>query len=218
MAKIAVLAGATGLVGSYLLRILLEDPEYSVVKVIGRRSTGIQNAKLEEILIDMDRLPDISDKLQSDVVFCCLGTTMKKAGSREAFRKVDLEYPLLLGKICREQGAGTYVQNSALGASADSSIFYNKVKGEAEEAIGKLNFRRYGIVRPSLLLGSREEFRGGELAGKIFAKLCSPLFVGKLKRYKPVHAKDVAVAMQKLGSGTEEGKVVVESEDISGIS
>ena len=168
--KVALLAGATGLIGSQVLKLLLDDPEYHEVKILTRRAIDVSHHKLRTILADVDSLKNVVGELKADTVFCCLGTTMKKAGSKEAFRKIDFTYPLEIASATHRLGAKQFLLVSALGADPSSSIFYNKVKGETEDAIGKLGFTSFHIFRPSLLLGDRNESRPGEDAAKIVYK------------------------------------------------
>jgi uncharacterized protein YbjT (DUF2867 family) len=206
--KVALLAGATGLVGHQLLDILLTDPEYHLVKAITRTPLTQQHQKLENIVTDFNALASLGAALKADDVFCCLGTTMKKAGSKSAFRKVDFDYPLELAQLSYEQGAKQFFLVSALGANKNSSIYYNQVKGEIEEAIAKVGFRSTHILRPSLLLGDREEQRSGEDAAKIFYRYFGFLIPEK---YKGVEAKKVANAMLQFARKEEDGKFIHES-------
>ncbi len=190
--KVAVIAGATGLIGKQLLDLLLNDPEYHAVKAIVRSVIDVTHPKLKQIVVDFERLQEQADELKADVVFCCLGTTMKKAGSKDAFRKVDFHYPLELAKVTHAYGAQQFLIVSALGADRHSSIFYNKVKGETEDAIADVGFQACHIFRPSLLLGPRKEERAGEDAAKVFYKLFAFLIPAK---YKAIESIKVAKAM-----------------------
>ncbi len=206
--KVALIAGATGLIGNQLLELLLNDPEYHLVKAITRSPLKLKHEKLQNIIIDFDRLSELDSQIAGDVVFCCLGTTMKKAGSKEAFRKVDYTYPLELATTTHRLGAQQFLLVSALGADKNASIYYNKVKGEVEEAIGKVGFRSYHIMRPSLLLGPRDESRPGEDAAKFFYKAFGFLIPEK---YKAVDAVKVARAMIRLARDEKEGVHIHES-------
>src|SRR5690606_21544513 len=166
---------------------------------------------LKQIVVDFDQLEEYSNQLKGDVVFCCLGTTMKKAKSKEAFRKVDFHYPVELAKVTREQGAQQFLIVSALGADKNSSIFYNKVKGETEEAVGGVGFQSYHIFRPSLLLGPRSEQRAGEDAAKAFYKFFAFLIPPK---YKAIESIKVAKAMQFYARSEDEGRNIHESKSM----
>ncbi|MEQ9413970.1 MAG: NAD(P)H-binding protein, partial [Cyclobacteriaceae bacterium] len=179
--KVALLAGGTGLVGSQLLQLLVEDDSYSSIKCLSRNTLPVSHTKIEVIQTNGDNLEELAPSLVADDVFFCLGTTIKKAKSKEAFRKVDFDYPLNLAKISKKCGAKQFLLVSAMGADPSSSVFYNKVKGEVEGAIAEVGFQGYHIFRPSLLLGDRNEERSGEDAAKIFFKFFGFLIPGKYK-------------------------------------
>lgn len=189
----ALLVGATGLVGGFLLARLLAHPQYSNVEVWVRRSLPQRDPKLGQKIVDFSNLP--SQQVHADHVFCCLGTTIRKAGSEAAFREVDHDYPLALARLARAGGAKKFLMVSALGADAASSLFYNRVKGEAENAIAALDLPGVWFFRPSLLLGPRAENRPGERIGAVVGKLVAPLLIGGLRKYRPIHADAVAAAM-----------------------
>ena len=155
MGKTALLVGATGLVGGFVLEQLLEDAYYDSVVVLSRKSLQLQHTKLKEVLVNFDQLENYTNDIKADVVFCCLGTTIKAAGSQEAFKKVDYEYPLRVAEIAKQNGASAFLIVTALGAAKSSIIFYNRVKGEVEEAIGSLHFDAFHILQPSLIIGER---------------------------------------------------------------
>ncbi|MCB0491177.1 MAG: oxidoreductase [Cyclobacteriaceae bacterium] len=206
--KVALLAGGTGLIGSQLLQLLIMDEAYSTIKCLTRNELPISNSKIEVIHTNGDNLAELASSLTADDVFCCLGTTIKKAKSKEAFRKIDFDYPLNLAKVSKAGGAKQFLLISALGADPSSSVFYNKVKGEVEEAIAEVGFEGYHIFRPSLLLGERAEERSGEDAAKIFFKLFGFLVPGK---YKAIDSSKVARAMVAKAKLSEMGTSVSES-------
>ncbi len=210
--KTALLIGATGLIGSQLLTKLLHSPFYSNVVVLTRRSLEITNTKLREIIFDFDR-PDAS-KVVADDVFCCLGTTIKKAGSREAFRKVDFDYPLKIAKLAKLNGAGKYIVVTAMGSDPSSGIFYNRVKGEIERELISLNFDALHILRPSLLLGDRKESRTGEKIGEVLIAIFKPIMIGPLKKYRAIESEKVANAMITFGRRSEKGVFVHDSDEL----
>jgi uncharacterized protein YbjT (DUF2867 family) len=193
--KTALIVGATGLVGSSCLKYLLEDNYYSKVIVLTRKSTQNSHPKLNEHIVDFDEIRKHDTQLIADHIFCCLGTTIKKAGTKDNFRKVDLEYPYELAKISLENNATQFNLVSALGADSNSRIFYNKVKGETEELISKLPFESVNIFQPSVLMGERKETRPVEKSAIKMMKFLRFLFVGALSKYKPVEAEKVAKAM-----------------------
>jgi len=214
MGKTALIAGATGLVGGHLLDLLMEDDRYSTVKILSRRSLGGDEAKLKEIIIDnFDKMEDYSQKLKADDYFCCLGTTMKKAGSKAAFKKVDFEYPVSLAAIARENNAKSFHIVSSMGADSSSMIFYNKVKGETEDAIRSMKLEKAYIYRPSFIAGERAEKRTAEKAALWVANKFDFIFSGPLKKYAAVHAKTIAHAMlESAKNGTENFKIIPSDE------
>lgn len=198
--KTALLAGATGLVGGELLKILLERPEYGRVVAIVRRPLALSHSKLEQRVVDFDRLAEHADAFAVDDVYCCLGTTIKRAGSQAAQRRVDFDYPLAIAELARAQGARRYMLVSSMGADAKSSFFYMRLKGEVEAAVTGAGLPAVHIFRPSLLLGQRQEVRFGER----IAVALSPLY-GLLMsaRSRPIAARDVAQAMVNVANGPE---------------
>jgi uncharacterized protein YbjT (DUF2867 family) len=203
----ALLAGASGLVGAALLDLLLEHDEYETVHSLVRNATGVQHQKLKEHCVNFDELGHYALDTEITDAFCCLGTTMRKAGSREAFATVDRDYPLAFAALARRCGCNRFAVVSALGAASGSAIFYNRVKGEMEEGLEKMEFSHLAIIRPSLLLGQRREFRAGEALSAPFAVALSPLLRGSLRRYRPVAVTRVArAALEALddpGSGVQ---------------
>lgn len=197
MSKNAVLLGASGLIGSHLLPLLLASEAYQEVTILVRRPLNIKHPKLKEILVDFENSNQLQDAIPNNpVVFCCIGTTRKKVkGDMAAYRKVDFDIPVSIGKIASEKKAESYLLVSAVGADAKSGNFYLKLKGETELALRELQFPSLYLFRPSLLLGNRNESRMGEfIAQKIMGPL-SFLFSGKYSLYKAIEAKDVANAM-----------------------
>lgn len=210
----ALLAGATGLVGGHLLRLLLEDPAYAEVTALVRRPALPEHPKLREVVVDFGRLEEHAAAPGARDVFCALGTTLRAAGSREAFRRVDLEYPRRLAEAAARSGAEHFLLVTAMGADPRSRVFYNRVKGEAEEAVRALPFAGVAILRPSLLLGERRESRPAEaLAQRVLGPL-RPLLAGPLRKYRPIHAGTVARAMLRLAKEGVRGVRVVESDAI----
>jgi uncharacterized protein YbjT (DUF2867 family) len=215
--KTALIVGATGLVGKNCLYQLLETKEYSRVIALVRKPLAIKHHQLEQVIVDFDQLQHYKDKMTADDVFCCLGTTIGVAGSQENFRKVDFDYPLQVAEICLKNGAQQFLLVSAMGANAVSSIFYNKVKGEIENAIDKLNYSSLQIFQPSLLLGNRKEVRVGELIGKVVMKGLGFLFIGPIKKYKAIEAETVAKAMVKAALQAKKEKRVFQSDEIASL-
>ncbi|NMH70865.1 oxidoreductase [Bacillus sp. RO3] len=212
MTKVALVAGATGLVGSHLIDILLKSPEYIKVISFVRRKSGVEHDKLDERVIPFDQMKLLPHE-EIDDVFCCLGTTIKKAKSKDAFRKVDYEYPVQLGKLAKEHGAKQYMVISAIGASSGSPFFYSRVKGELEEDLIALYFPVLHIFRPALLLGERDEFRLGEKAGEIISRALRPVLAGKLKRYRSISGRQVAYGMYRVANDPTGEKVTIHESD-----
>ncbi len=211
MAKVAVLAGSTGLIGGQLLNLLLDSDRYDHVIAISRKSLPVNHPKLRNLVCELSQLPAHQSELKCDDVFCCLGTTIKKAKTQEAFLKVDVEAPIALAKICKEQGAKQYLLVSALGASEKSGIFYNRCKGQVENAISAIGFDSFYSFRPSLLVGPRKEQRSGEDAAKIFYKIFGFLIPQK---YKAIESLKVARAMLAKASEEKSGNIILESIEI----
>ncbi|SKC78211.1 oxidoreductase [Ohtaekwangia koreensis] len=209
--KTALIAGSTGLIGSQLLQRLLESDRYTQVIALTRQDLPHQHPKLTQLKIDFSKLGESLDDFKADDVFCCLGTTMAKAGTKENFYQVDFYFPFLLAKASKQRGAKQYMLVSALGADKESSIYYNQVKGEIEEAISRENFQAVHIFRPSLLLGPRSEQRSGEDAAKIIYKIFGFLIP---KKYKAIDSAKVAAAMLHFASQEHPGIHIHESKDL----
>lgn len=191
--KTALLIGATGLIGSALTDLPVQDSRFERLKVFVRRTTGKQHAKLEEHLINFDAVDEWKHLLTGDVLFSTLGTTLKKAGSKEAQYKIDFTYQYEVAKAAAEAGVKHYVLVSSAGASPKSTIFYSRMKGELEEAIKTFSFTHIHILQPGILQGNREEFRLGERIG--IGLLSAASVIPGLQKYKPIPATTVAQAM-----------------------
>lgn len=216
--KTALLTGASGLVGTELLHILLESPNYEEVKILVRKRVEIQHPKLEQILVDFNRLENYEEHFHVNDVYCCLGTTIKKAGSQEAFRKVDYEYPIKMAQLAKKQEVENFLIISALGADPKSKVFYSRTKGQVEAELKKIGLRALHIFQPSLLLGDRQEFRFGEKIASFLSPLFSPLLFGKLKKYRPVSARRVAYAMYHVAQTDNNGHFIYPSNRIFELS
>lgn len=214
MSKTALIIGATGLVGEECLKELLASPAYEKVIAVTRKKLKSQNPKLKNILTDFENLDSIASELKADDVFCSMGTTIAKAGSQEAFKKVDFEIPLAVAKIAKQNGAKKFILVSSLGADAASNIFYSRTKGELENALKKLEFDSLVIFRPSILLGDRKEKRTGEAIGRFGAEKLSFLFVGPLKKYKGTPVDLLGKLMVKLAQEKHAGVKIIENDEI----
>lgn len=214
MNRTGLLAGATGLVGSHVLQLLLADATWSHVVTVGRRTVSQRHDKLEQRMLDLGALDAVADLPHADDVFCCLGTTIKQAGSQPAFRRVDHDFVVALARAGLRLGATQFLLVSAIGADPASRVFYSRVKGEAEAAVRQLPYRGVQIFRPSLLLGERAEFRIGERVATLVAPAL-PLFLpGPFRRYRPIRAATVARAMVRIAREAPRGPNVFEFDAI----
>jgi len=198
--KTAIIVGASGLIGKTLVRKLLEDSRYNSVKVFVRGSINISTSKLVEHIVDFDKITDWKNKITGDELYSAMGTTIKKAGSKEAQYKIDVTYQYEFAKAAAENGVKSYFLVSSSGANTKSKLFYMKIKGELEENVKLLPFKKIRIFRPSLLLGERSEKRFGEKAAERLLKIVVPLFPF-LKNQRPIEGEKVARAM--IGSANE---------------
>lgn len=203
--------GASGLVGQQLVIQLLENPEFEKVRVFVRRETGIIHPKLEELLIDFDKPESWKQLVQGDVLFSTMGTTIKTAKTKDNQYRVDFTYQYQFAKSAAENGISTYVLVSSMGANSKSSVFYSKIKGELEEAVEKLNFRKLLIFRPSILDGNRQEQRVGEKIGLVIVRFVTQFI---LKKYKPTPVDVLAGKMIRLATDKVNGFRVVEGAGI----
>ena len=193
--KKAILFGASGFIGSYLLEILLQSTVYDEVTIVVRKPLNIQHPKLKMVLADYLSLAQNKEYLVADDVFISLGTTKKKTPDEKEYYQIDHDYPVLAAQLTKSNGAKTVCLVSAVGANANSSIFYTRTKGEAEKDVLAVDFQHTQIFRPSLIMGSRQESRPMEKAFiKIFS-LVNLLLIGKLNKYKGITAKNIALAM-----------------------
>jgi uncharacterized protein YbjT (DUF2867 family) len=194
--KTALVVGATGAVGKALVYQLIEDKNYARILILSRKPFTIKHHKLTVVMVDFDKLADYAAEMLIDDVYCCLGTTIKVAGSKEVFYKIDHDYVVDVARICKQNGAYQFILVTAMGANANSSIFYNKVKGETEQHVAALNYDTFITVRPSLLLTNRTEFRMGEWIAQFVMKYTRFLYVGALKKVKAIPVETVAKAMR----------------------
>lgn len=215
--KTALIAGASGLIGSQLLTLLLASDRYAKVIVVGRRPVPQVHPKLEQRVLDFDQLEQHALALIADDVYCCLGTTMRQAGSKEAFYKVDYLYVVKLAALTAGNFAAQFLVVSAMGADPDSRFYYNRVKGEMEDAVRKTPFRVIHFFRPSLLLGARSEKRLGEQIGAVLLGILRPLLLGPLRKYQPVAAATVARAMLRAAEEDGGGVRVHLSDEIAAV-
>ncbi len=210
----AVVFGATGLVGIELVKQLLDNRDYSNVIAVTRRQLSISDPKLEELIVDdFSTLPELEDKLKASVYFCCIGTTIATAGTQEAFRKVDLFIPQQIAGLAEALAIPALVVISSIGASAASSNFYLRTKGEMEKSVREIYSGNLKFIRPSFLMGKREENRLGEKVAIGFMKICGWMFVGPLRKYKGINVSDVAYAMIRI-SRLSTDRTIYESDQL----
>ena len=214
--RTVLLLGATGLVGSHLLKGLLADDTCGKVMTLTRSPVNgdFESGKLDAHIVDFEQPADWRERAVADQVICALGTTIRKAGSRQAFRRVDFDYPLIVAQAARNLGCRHFLLVSAMGANPNSRIFYNRVKGELEAALLTLEFDSLSIFRPSLLLGERSEFRMGEAVGQALGRW---LGFAIPRAYRPVAARDVAHAILSIAARDPVGNRVVTSAEIAEI-
>lgn len=209
----AVVIGATGLVGEHLIRLLEKDQRFSEVEALVRLPQNSSGAKIKFTVFDFENMD--AAKVKGDILFCALGTTIKRAGSKEAQYKIDHTYNLKVAECAKRNGTMVLAHVSSIGADAKSNNFYLRTKGKLEEDLQHLSFDRVIVVRPSFILGNRKEFRLGEKLGILLMQLISPLMVGKLKRYKGVHAEKIARCMiEESCNQANKGFKIIESDFI----
>ncbi len=195
MKKTAIVLGATGLTGSYLLDLLLASEDYDKVKVFARRSTGKQNEKLEEIICDLLKLEDYAEEFRADEVFCCIGTTKAKAENKDIYRAIDYGIPVAVARLAEKNGIKSLSIVSAIGANSDSSFFYSRIKGDMEQEVLKHNIENILIYRPSFIYGKREDRRLGEQFAVYIGKVFNFLPFDCLQNYRSIKGIDLAKAL-----------------------
>ena len=216
MGKTAIILGASGLTGKLLLNRLLEDEAYTRVKIFTRRGLDLVHPKLKEFIGDLLSLEEFKKDFTGDEVFCCIGTTAKKTKDKTIYRKIDFGIPASAASLAKANGIKSFLVISALGANADSNIFYNKTKGEMEQAVLSLEIANTYILRPSLINGKRDEDRLGEKIGSIIMKVLSPFLLGKWKKYRAIEAETIANALHALAQAKPDYKII-ESDKIQEI-
>ena len=215
--KTALLFGASGLVGSHVLNQLISNNSYSKIKLFVRSSIDISDPKIEIIQTDFKNLENHREDIKGDDCFFCIGTTKKNSPDKNEYKRVELEVPKQVAQIAKSNSVNSFVFISSGYADPKSSGDYLKFKGEVEEELKRLNFQKLGIMRPSFLLGDRKEKRIGEKIGIFVFKLLSPLFLGPLKKMKPIHSATVAKAMITI-TQNKVSKTIFESDEIADLS
>jgi uncharacterized protein YbjT (DUF2867 family) len=193
--RIALVAGASGLVGGFLVQALIEAPDYARIFALTRRPLGREHAKLANRIVVFERMATQLKGLVANDAFCCIGTTIAEAGSQEVFREADLDAVLLFAEAARAAGATRFAVVSSVGASSNSKKFYLRTKGEMEDAVTSIGFAAVDIFQPGLLLGPRKQVRPLELAGALLAPLINPLLTGAREAWRAIPAETVARGM-----------------------
>lgn len=212
MGKSAILLGATGVTGRFVLDYLLKDRSYTSVIVYGRTSVGIEHPKLKEFIADLFELKKQKAHFKADVVFCCIGTTKRKTPNEDLYRKIDYGIPVTAAELAKANDIKIFLVMSSLGANKNSSLFYNRTKGQMEEAVLSQNISKTYILRPSLIAGKRNEKRLGEYIVKGLMRLINPFLIGSFRKYKSIPAEHIAKAMVYLANGKRDSGVILSDE------
>ena len=214
MAYKAIIAGASGLIGSNLVNILLESPQYTEVLVLVRNELPLQHKKLVQLVINFDELDKHRDAITRHAVFSCLGTTKNQTPEEKQYRKIDLDYPLQLAQIAKQNGVEQFHVVTAIGADKNSSTFYLKLKGQLEKELQNLGLKTLHIYQPSMLMGERERKRLLEQIATTVFKVIDPLLIGGLKKYRSIKGSTVANAMFKKSLERLTGSFIYTSDKI----
>jgi len=206
--RTTIIAGASGLIGKELVQKLIKSDQYRLIYLLSRKKSGFASEKVRELVINFEKIGQLKFDELIDDVFCTLGTTMKQAGSRDNFKKVDYEYVVALANLGKQYGASKFIVVSAMGANSKSAVFYNKIKGMTEDALKNIGFNQLIILRPSLLLGERVEKRFAERLSGIFMKSFNFLIPDN---YKAIQAEKVAGSMLKMALESKEKVLIVKS-------
>jgi uncharacterized protein YbjT (DUF2867 family) len=207
--KTAIILGATGLTGRLLLSKLVADDSYTSIKLFSRKASGNTAPKIKEFVGDMLQLEHFKNDFTADEVYCCIGTTSAKTKDRAIYKAIDFGIPFAASKLAKENNIPTYLVVSAMGANSKSKIFYNRTKGEMEQAVLSQKIPNTYILRPSLILGERDEKRFGESLGAVLLKLTNVVLIGGLKKYRAIEADRIAAAMIQLALSKPPSGVVL---------
>jgi uncharacterized protein YbjT (DUF2867 family) len=218
MAKIAVVAGSTGLIGKALIRQLCADPAYGKVIALVRRPGSFNQPGVDELVVAYDKLEDYADRIKGDVIFSCLGTTKKQTPDRKAYFKIDHDYPLQVAQIASRNNVAQFHFISSIGANTKATAFYLSTKGKAEQDIAEVSFVSLHIYRPSFLNGPREDKRLVEKAGIALFAVLKPLMIGPFRKYRSITDHDVAAAMIRQSNQGQPGIHYYESDDMQRIA
>lgn len=214
MKKTAIVIGATGSVGTALIRLLIEDPRYVAIIALIRTEIPLSHPKLKQVQINFDSIRDYAHEIKGDTVFCCLGTTAAQTPDKKEYKKIDFKYPLDLAWIAHENGAKSYHLVSAIGADAKSKVFYTKTKGQLELELQKVPYENIHIYRPSILDAKRKQYRLAEdLLNKVM-HIVNPLLIGPLRKYRSIKVECVAKAMLRYSLEQKQGVYIHQSDEI----
>lgn len=208
MGKTAIILGASGLTGSILLEKLINDKRYGTIKLFSRKKIEGLPLKVQQFVGNILDLENFKAEFTGDEVYCCIGTTTKKTPNKTIYRAIDYGIPVAAAKLSKENGVNTFVVVSAIGANVNSSIFYNKTKGEMEQDVLSEKIENTYILQPSIIGGNRKEQRIGEKLGLLIFKVLQPFFFGKLKKYRISEAEHIAQAMINLANSTSTTKII----------
>ena len=215
--KTALIFGSSGLIGSCLLNLIVNDNNYSKIRLFVRSEPANTSSKIEIIKTDFNNLENHKDSIVGDVCFFCIGTTKKNTPDKNEYINIEYNLPVEVAKIAKSNSVNNFIYVSSIGANTNASGLYLKNKGRTEEELKKLNFLKLSIMRPSILLGNRKENRVGEKIGIFIMKTLSPLFLGKIKKYKPLNVENVAKTMLHVVRKDYQ-KTIFESDEVIEIS
>ena len=207
----ALVVGATGAVGKDLVRLLLDDERFDEIHIFVRGNSGVKHEKLTEHIVNFDNITEWKDKLCGNVLFSCIGTTLKDAGSKEKQWKIDYDYQYDVAAAASENGVERYILVSSVGASASSAVFYLRMKGQLDEAVGKLPFAYKGIIRPASLIRKNTTRTSEKITVPILKVLNS---IGLFKNNMPIRTEIVAMAMINAAASGKQGYEVIEGQDV----
>jgi len=218
MKKTAIILGATGLTGAILLQKLIADERYESIKLFSRSKIEGLPDKVIQFIGDLLKLDQFKADFTADEVYCCIGTTSKKTPDKKRYKEIDYGIPVAAAQLSKENNIATFLVVSALGANKNSTVFYNKTKGEMEQDVLKKQVKNTFILRPSLIGGDRKERRILEKIGLVVFKIIQPLFIGKLKQYQIINAESIAQAMLNLANNNNSEEVIITSNEIKKIA
>ncbi len=208
MQKTAIILGATGLTGSLVLQQLLADERYGTIKLFSRTTAGVDDPKIQEFLGDLLQMEEFTDDFTADEVYCCIGTTKKKTPNTEVYRAIDYGIPKHAAELAKKNAIKGFAVVSALGVNSKSQIAYNRIKGDMEKAVFQAGIPQTYVLRPSLIVGNRQEHRSGERFAAGLFRFFRPLFIGPLRKYRAVEANDIATKMIALLNSAADSGII----------